>query len=317
MKQDYKIIFFGTPDFAVTSLEAICSKYNVEYVVSTPDRKSGRGQKLKESTVKKCALKNNIKILQPSSLTDEKFIAQIEDLKPDLIIVVAFRKLPQEIFTIPKYGTINLHASLLPNYRGAAPINWCLINNEIKTGVTTFFINDKIDQGDILLQKDVMINDEDDFGSLYNKLSKVGAELLVKTIEGVFNETIKPIKQNLENKIMLAPKLNSENTRIDWGESVSKIVSQIRGLSPKPGAWTIMKNGHNEIRMKILKAVGKKSQSSKNNIRGKIVIENGELLIYNDSGITNCVIIQLESKREMTAKELINGLKFDENSHVY
>ncbi|MBT6735854.1 MAG: methionyl-tRNA formyltransferase, partial [Cryomorphaceae bacterium] len=210
MKQDYKIIFFGTPDFAVTSLEAICSKYNVEYVVSTPDRKSGRGQKLKESTVKKCALKNNIKILQPSSLTDEKFIAQIEDLKPDLIIVVAFRKLAQEIFTIPKYGTINLHASLLPNYRGAAPINWCLINNEIKTGVTTFFINDKIDQGDILLQKDVMINDEDDFGSLYNKLSKVGAELLVKTIEGVFNETIKPIKQNLENKIMLAPKLNSE-----------------------------------------------------------------------------------------------------------
>ena len=161
MKQDYKIIFFGTPDFAVTSLEAICSKYNVEYVVSTPDRKSGRGQKLKESTVKKCALKNNIKILQPSSLTDEKFIAQIEDLKPDLIIVVAFRKLAQEIFTIPKYGTINLHASLLPNYRGAAPINCCLINNEIKTGVTTFFINDKIDQGDILLQKDVMINDED------------------------------------------------------------------------------------------------------------------------------------------------------------
>jgi len=317
MKQDYKIIFFGTPDFAVTSLEAICSKYNVEYVVSTPDRKSGRGQKLKESTVKKCALKNNIKILQPSSLTDEKFIAQIEDLKPDLIIVVAFRKLAQEIFTIPKYGTINLHASLLPNYRGAAPINWCLINNEIKTGVTTFFINDKIDQGDILLQKDVMINDEDDFGSLYNKLSKVGAELLVKTIEGVFNETIKPIKQNLENKIMLAPKLNSENTRIDWGESVSKIVSQIRGLSPKPGAWTMIENGDNQFRMKILKAKNEKVSSLKNNLNGKIVIDNGELLIYNEHGAVNCTIIQLENKREMTAKELLNGLKFHENSRVY
>jgi methionyl-tRNA formyltransferase len=181
-----KIIFFGTPDFAVTSLDAIYSNFNIHSIVTSPDRKSGRGQKLNESDVKKYAKKHNINILQPSNLKDEGFINEVKKLEPDLIIVVAFRKIPKEIFLIPKYGTINLHASLLPNYRGAAPINWCLINNESKTGVTTFFINEKIDQGDILLQDEVIINNEDDFGKLYTKLSKVGAELLVKTIIGVF-----------------------------------------------------------------------------------------------------------------------------------
>ncbi len=148
-----KIIFFGTPSFAVDSLHEIQLNYNVDYVVTTPDKKSGRGQKINESEVKQYAKKNNIKILQPENLNDKEFINQIEAIQPDLIVVVAFRKLPFEIFSIPKYGTINLHASLLPNYRGAAPINWCLINNEKKTGVTTFYINERIDQGDILLKR--------------------------------------------------------------------------------------------------------------------------------------------------------------------
>ena len=312
-----KIIFFGTPSFAVTSLDKINSKFIVDYVVTSPDKRSGRGQKLNESDVKKYTLKNKIKTLQPSNLMDEEFINQIKGLKPDLIIVVAFRKLPIEIFNIPRHGTINLHASLLPNYRGAAPINWCLMNGEIKTGVTTFYINEKIDQGDILLQKEIMIKNEDDFGSLYTKLSEVGAELVVKTVEGIFNNSLKPIKQNFIDDLKLAPKLNSENTRINWSRSTNDIIGQIKGLSPKPGAWTMIKNGENRFRMKILKAVKKKEPLLKNNLNGKIVINNGELHIYNEDGAINCSVIQLENKREMTSKELLNGLRFDENSHVY
>jgi len=312
-----KIIFFGTPSFAVTSLDKINSKFIVDYVVTSPDKRSGRGQKLNESDVKKYTLKNKIKTLQPSNLMDEEFINQIKHLKPDLIIVVAFRKLPTEVFNIPKHGTINLHASLLPNYRGAAPINWCLMNGEIKTGVTTFYINEKIDQGDILLQKEIMIKNEDDFGSLYTKLSEVGAELVVKTVEGIFNNSLKPIKQNFIDDLKLAPKLNSENTRINWTRSTNDIIGQIKGLSPKPGAWTMIKNGKNRFRLKILKAVKKKEPLLKNSLNGKIVINNGELHIYNKDGGINCSVIQLENKREMTSKELLNGLKFDENSHVY
>tara|TARA_A100001011_G_scaffold28551_1_gene27751 strand:+ start:4670 stop:5617 length:948 start_codon:yes stop_codon:yes gene_type:complete len=312
-----KIIFFGTPSFAVTSLDKINSKFIVDYVVTSPDKRSGRGQKLNESDVKKYTLKNKIKTLQPSNLMDEEFINQIKHLKPDLIIVVAFRKLPTEVFNIPKHGTINLHASLLPNYRGAAPINWCLMNGEIKTGVTTFYINEKIDQGDILLQKEIMIKNEDDFGSLYTKLSEVGAELVVKTVEGIFNNSLKPIKQNFIDDLKLAPKLNSENTRINWSRSTSDIIGKIKGLSPKPGAWTMIKNGENRFRLKILKAMKEKGPLLKNNLIGKIVINNGELRIYNEDGAINCSVIQLENKREMTSKELLNGLKFDENSHVY
>ena len=317
MKKKNKIIFFGTPDFAVKSLDAIYSNFNIQSVVTTPDRKSGRGQKLNESDVKKYAQKQNINILQPDNLKDEGFINEVKKLDPDLIIVVAFRKIPKEIFSIPKYGTINLHASLLPNYRGAAPINWCLINNETKTGVTTFFINEKIDQGDILLQEELIISNEDDFGLLYNKLSKVGAKLLVKTIKKVFSNNLNPSKQYIDTEIKLAPKLNSENTRIDWNKPVNKIIGQVKGLSPKPGAWTMIKNGKDIVRMKILKAKGKEIESLQDKITGKIVIENGELHIYSTYGVINCLIIQMENKRQMSAKELINGMKFDEKSHVY
>ena len=313
---EFKIIFFGTPDFAVNSLNAINSKFTVDYVVTTPDKRSGRGQKIQESEIKKYAINNNISFLQPHDLKDSIFIEKIKDIKPDLMIVVAFKKLPSELISIPKFGTINLHASLLPEYRGAAPINWCIINGEAKTGVTTFFINEDIDKGDILLQKDIKINDDDDFESLYLKLSNLGAELLVNTIEGVITKKIKSFKQEKNNEYNLAPKLTSENTRIDWNLSVQKIISKIKGLSPRPGAWTMIKNGDDEIRMKILKAE-EKVDYSLNKKNGNIVTENGELLIFNSSGITNCIIIQLENKRKMHAKELINGFKFHKNSNVY
>ena len=310
-----KLIFFGTPEFAVDSLHEINLNYSINCVVTSPDRKAGRGQKITQSEVKNYAEKNNIKILQPDNLNDKEFINKIKEINPDIIIVVAFRKLPAEIFSIPKYGTINLHASLLPNYRGAAPINWCLINNEAKTGVTTFFINEKIDQGDILLKEEVNISDKDNFGSLYTKLSSVGSKLLIKTIKGVLSKRLKASKQDFDESLKIAPKLSKENTRIDWNKSQKEIIGMIRGLSPKPGAWTILKNGDNEIRMKILEA--KKVNGLSHKKVGKFLINNGEIHINNGVDTINCTYIQLENRKVMNAKELINGLKIYENSHVY
>ena len=312
---DLKLIFFGTPQFAVDSLHEINLNYKVNCVVTSPDRKSGRGQKITQSEVKIYAKKNNIKILQPDNLKDKKFINKIIEINPDIIIVVAFRKIPAEIFSIPKYGTINLHASLLPNYRGAAPINWCLINNEVKTGVTTFFINEKIDQGDILLKEEVNISDMDNFGSLYNKLSSIGSRLLITTIKGVLSNSLKASKQDFNDSFKIAPKLSKENTRIDWNKSQKEIIGMIRGLSPKPGAWTILKNGDNETRMKILEANRVNSFHSKK--VGKFIINNGEIHINSGVDSINCTYIQLENRKVMSAKELINGLKIHENSYVY
>ena len=312
---DLKLIFFGTPQFAVDSLHEINLNYKVNCVVTSPDRKSGRGQKITQSEVKIYAKKNNIKILQPDNLKDKEFINKIIEINPDIIIVVAFRKIPAEIFSIPKYGTINLHASLLPNYRGAAPINWCLINNEVKTGVTTFFINEKIDQGDILLKEEVNISDMDNFGSLYNKLSSIGSRLLITTIKGVLSNSLKASKQDFNDSFKIAPKLSKENTRIDWNKSQKEIIGMIRGLSPKPGAWTILKNGDNETRMKILEANRVNSFHSKK--VGKFIINNGEIHINSGVDSINCTYIQLENRKVMSAKELINGLKIHENSYVY
>ena len=312
---DLKLIFFGTPEFAVDSLHEINLNYKVTCVVTSQDRKSGRGQKITQSEVKNYALENNIKILQPENLNDKEFIDKIKQINPDIIIVVAFRKIPVEIFSIPKYGTINLHASLLPNYRGAAPINWCLINNEVKTGVTTFFINEEIDQGDILLKEEVSISDRDNFGSLYKKLSSVGSRLLVKTIKGVLSNSLKPSKQDLDESIKMAPKLSKENTRIDWNKSQKEIIGMIRGLSPKPGAWTILKNGEDEMRLKILEAEKVNGLSPKK--VGKFINHNGEIHISNGVDAVNCTSIQLENRKVMSAKELTNGLKIHENSYVY
>ena len=312
---DLKLIFFGTPEFAVDSLHEINLNYKVTCVVTSQDRKSGRGQKITQSEVKNYALENNIKILQPENLNDKEFIDKIKQINPDIIIVVAFRKIPVEIFSIPKYGTINLHASLLPNYRGAAPINWCLINNEVKTGVTTFFINEEIDQGDILLKEEVRISDRDNFGSLYKRLSSVGSRLLIKTIKGVLSNSLKPSKQDLDESIKMAPKLSKENTRIDWNKSQKEIIGMIRGLSPKPGAWTILKNGEDEMRLKILEAEKVNGLSPKK--VGKFINNNGEIHISNGVDVVNCTSIQLENRKVMSAKELTNGLKIHENSHVY
>ena len=219
-----KIIFFGTPDFAVKSLKVINDNFDVLCVVTSPDKKSGRGLKINESEVKRFSSNNNIPIKQPENLSNNDFLDEISSLGAELFIVVAFKKLPKEVFSIPALGTINLHASLLPDYRGAAPINWVLINNERITGVTTFFINEKIDHGDIILKQEILINDDDDFKSLYNRLSVIGSEVLLKTIKIVASGKAKIQKQDENKDLNIAPKLNARNTRINWNDNIDKIL---------------------------------------------------------------------------------------------
>ncbi len=312
-----KIIFFGTPDFALKSLELINSHYDILCVVTSQDKKSGRGLRIHQSEVKKFSIINNILIKQPEDLKNIDFINQIKSMNADLFIVVAFRKIPKEVYSIPKLGTINLHASLLPDYRGAAPINWALINNEKVTGVTTFFINEKIDHGDIISKKEVLIDNDDDYKSLYRKLSIIGSNLLLETIMIVFKGKFQIISQSKVNNKKKAPKLNSENTRINWEDNTERILGMIRGLSPSPGSWTILKNGDNEVRMKIIKAnFSKNNLLDKKNL-GKLSIVGNNIYVNTKGGQINCTIVQIENKKEMSAKDLLNGYQIHENSYVY
>ena len=312
-----KIIFFGPPDFALKSLELINSHCDILCVVTSQDKKSGRGLRIHQSEVKKFSIINNILIKQPEDLKNIDFINQIKSMNADLFIVVAFRKIPKEVYSIPKLGTINLHASLLPDYRGAAPINWALINNEKVTGVTTFFINEKIDHGDIISKKEVLIDNDDDYKSLYRKLSIIGSNLLLETIMIVFKGKFQIISQSKVNNKKKAPKLNSENTRINWEDNTERILGMIRGLSPSPGSWTILKNGDNEVRMKIIKAnFSRNNLLDKKNL-GKLSIVGNNIYINTKGGQINCTIVQIENKKEMSAKDLLNGYQIHENSYVY
>ena len=312
-----KIIFFGTPDFALKSLELINSHCDILCVVTSQDKKSGRGLRIHQSEVKKFSIINNLLIKQPEDLKNIDFINQIKSMNADLFIVVAFRKIPKEVYSIPKLGTINLHASLLPDYRGAAPINWALINNEKVTGVTTFFINEKIDHGDIISKKEVLIDNDDDYKSLYRKLSIIGSNLLLETIMIVFKGKFQIISQPKVNNKKKAPKLNSENTRINWEDNTEKILGMIRGLSPSPGSWTILKNGENEVRMKIIKANFYRNNLLDKKNLGKLSIVDNNIYINTKGGQINCSIVQIENKKEMSAKDLLNGYQIHENSYVY
>ena len=312
-----KIIFFGTPDFALKSLELINSHCDILCVVTSQDKKSGRGLRIHQSEVKKFSIINNILIKQPEDLKNIDFINQIKSMNADLFIVVAFRKIPKEVYSIPRLGTINLHASLLPDYRGAAPINWALINNEKVTGVTTFFINEKIDHGDIISKKEVLIDNDDDYKSLYRKLSIIGSNLLLETIMIVFKGKFQIISQSKVNNKKKAPKLNSENTRINWEDNTERILGMIRGLSPSPGSWTILKNGDNEVRMKIIKANFYRNNLLDKENLGRLSIVGNNIYINTKGGQINCTIVQIENKKEMSAKDLLNGYQIHENSYVY
>ena len=310
-----RIIFFGTPEFAGICLSKILeNKFELVAVVTAPDKPSGRGKKITFSAVKKLAKKNKLKILQPNNLSQPLFIDELKSLKPDLIVVVAFRMLPKVVWTIPPMGTINLHASLLPNYRGAAPINWVIINQEKTTGVTTFFIDEKMDSGKILLQQKLKINSNLDAGSLYEKLAEVGSELVCDTINGIIDKTIRPKVQKLNGKEKRAPKLDKQNTFINWSQSLEAINAKIKGLSPYPGAKTNFTENNQSIVIKIFETeVIKKSHNFKLN---KVLIKNREILIAVKDGFLKCNILQFPNRKRMSALDILNGHTFSSKIEV-
>ena len=294
----------GTPDFAVECLDVLVkSDHSIVAVVTSEDKQAGRGQKIKTSDVKDYSLKKNLKILQPKNLKDSSFINEIKNLNPDIFIVVAFRMLPKILWEIPAKGTINLHASILPNLRGAAPIHWAIINGLKETGVSTFYINEKIDCGEIIEQKRVPISKNENTGELYIKLKKIGAITILSTLEKISNKNFKCIKQNENEKYLKAPKLNRENTRIQWKKSVNEIHNFVRGLSPFPSAWTSVNN-------KIIKIY--KSREYSNTIEkklepGTIMMNKNTLLVSTGNGLLEVLELKLEGKKMMTNIEFNNG----------
>jgi methionyl-tRNA formyltransferase len=309
------LVFFGTPLFASYCLEALLvANFKILSVVTAPDRKAGRGKKLTSSPVKQLAESYELPIFQPTNLKEPKFVTQLTELRADIFVVVAFRMLPKVVWSRPKLGSINLHASLLPNYRGAAPINWVLINGEKKTGITTFFIDEKIDSGSVLLQKEVLIDLNDDAGSLHDKLVYQGAPLIIETLKGIQSGKLNSRKQNISKAEFEAPKLSAENTKIEWGSNLKVLKNKIKGLRPYPGAWSFFENNGIQGRLKILKAeiIYKKHSHPLN----KVLVKGDEIYITNREGYLNCVEIQLPNKKRMSSKTLLNGYKFDSNARV-
>ena len=311
-----RIVFMGTPDFALGCLQAITSQpHNVVGVVTAPDRPAGRGKKLHQSPVKTFALQEGIPLLQPLKLKDPEFLDQLKEWKPDLIIVVAFRMLPKEVWSLPPLGTFNLHASLLPDYRGAAPINWAIIKGETQTGVTTFLIDEAIDTGAVLMQQKVSIAPTDDAGILHDKLLDAAQDLIPKTIEGLWQKTLQPLPQKEPDPQKIAPKLYPENTRINWKDEPHKIQNHIRGLSPYPSAWTQLKQPNAEVvRLKVFKTTWE--AQSHNHRFGTWITAGKTLGVALDGGILKILELQWPGKKRMTAQELLNGRSFEAESRV-
>ena len=284
MNSEKKIIFMGTAEFAIPCIKNIINNYNLLCIVTSVDKPAGRGLKLKESPVKKYAKENKIPILQPNNLKENDFINKIKSYKPDLIVVVAFRMLPEILWKISKYGTINVHASLLPEYRGAAPINWSIINGEKYTGVSTFFINNKIDTGEIIDQSKITINNDETAGDIHDKLMELGGALLVKSIDKIFSSEKIVTQNQLDFKPNnSAPKLNKTNCKINWGDSSEKIYNKIRGLSPYPGARSILDNHTKTVNLIIYKSSYTNEKHSY--AIGKVIVKKDNIKIATSDGI--------------------------------
>ncbi|MEY8020135.1 methionyl-tRNA formyltransferase [Muriicola sp. SD30] len=309
------IVFMGTPDFAVTSLAALIeNNYTVVGVITSPDRPAGRGRSLRQSAVKKYAVEQGLKLIQPTNLKASDFLDELRSLKANLQVVVAFRMLPKAVWAMPEYGTLNLHASLLPDYRGAAPINWAIINGETKTGVTTFFIDEKIDTGAIIQQAECEIKETDNAGSLHDRLMHIGADLVVSTVRLIAENNVETYNQKDLKTPHAAPKLTRENSRIQWNQSFKVIYDHIRGLSPYPAAWTILVNGEEELYIKVYSANYIKENHTYQ--PGKVLNEKSRIRIAVSDGFIDMEEIQLPGKRKMSAREVLNGLKLEDNAHV-
>lgn len=305
--EDLRIIFLGTPDFAVASLKALIDAgAKVVAVVTAPDKAAGRGMQLQQSAVKQYALSQNLPVLQPEKLKNPKFLAELAAYKADLQVVVAFRMLPVAVWDMPPMGTINVHGSLLPQYRGAAPINWAIINGETETGVTTFKLKHEIDTGDILLQKKVDIMPEDNVGSLYEKLMQAGAELLVETVKGLAAGTLKEMPQAdvRVTELKHAPKIFKEDTRIDWTKSVQDVHNLIRGLSPYPAAFTILQDKTFKIYLSHIEHATQNSEPGSYDTDGKTYLRfaAADGWLYADE-------VQQEGKKRMDIASFLRGFR--------
>lgn len=308
-----RIVFMGTPDFAVGILDTIIqNNYEIVSVITAPDKPAGRGQKVKYSAVKEFAVDKNLPILQPTNLKDETFLNELKSLNANLQIVVAFRMLPEAVWKMPKYGTFNLHASLLPNYRGAAPINWALINGETETGVTTFFIDDKIDTGAMILSQKTNIQPNENAGQLHDRLLKIGSQAVLETLKLIENNAVTTTIQKEDVNIKTAFKLNKENCKIDWTKSSQAIYNQIRGLSPYPCAWTTITDHQQEWNVKIYDA--KEIAELHDYKIGKLIVSKKEIKIAVKNGFIEIISLQMPGKKKMQASELLNGFNFSEQS---
>ena len=298
--KNISVIFMGTPDFSVPSLVETAEKFDLKAVVTVPDKKKGRGRKLKPSPVKKKAVELGIPVLQPEKLKDPEFLKQLEEINPDIIIVIAFRILPEEIFDIPKISIFNIHGSLLPKYRGAAPINWAIINGDKKTGLTSFIIEKKVDTGNILLQKEVEIQENETAGELHDRLMHISPELTTETVELLDSGNFTPKKQD-ESQVTPAPKLFTDNCKIDWSKSSEEVKNFINGTSPIPGAWTIF----NDSRLKMLKA----AKSDKVLNESEFFIDKNGFFAGCGEGSVELLEIKPEGKKAMKTEDFAKGYR--------
>ncbi|HRX31799.1 MAG: methionyl-tRNA formyltransferase [Bacteroidales bacterium] len=312
--QEPRIIYMGTPDFAVAPLKLLVeSGYNVLSVVTVPDKPAGRGLKIQQSPVKVYAVEKGIPVLQPDKLKSPDFVEAIKQLKPDIAVVVAFRMLPKEIWSIPSLGTFNLHASLLPQYRGAAPINWAIINGESISGVTTFLIDEQIDTGNILLQKEVPILNTDNAGDLHDNLMLAGAPLVVETVNLLFSNRAKPVSQNnlnISNSLKPAPKIFKDTCKIDWTLNIDSVYNLIRGLSPYPTAWSEMEiNNGTEKSITSVKIFSTDKEISNHSLKAGTIVTDGkkQLKVACSNGFIAIKNIQLAGKKRLSIDEFLRG----------
>jgi methionyl-tRNA formyltransferase len=314
-KRDLRIVFMGTPDFAVATLKTLVeNNYTIVGVITAPDKPAGRGRQLNQSAVKQFAVRQGLHVMQPTNLKNETFINNLKALDANLQIVVAFRMLPKVVWQIPKYGTFNLHASLLPNYRGAAPINWAIINGETTSGVSTFFIDEKIDTGEMILQNEVSIEPNENAGSLHDKLMIKGSQLVLKTVSLIEDGNAKTTPQIESGDIKTAYKLDKDNCKIDWNDSLTHIYNHIRGLSPYPAAWCILNNGNTEIDVKIYNADKETEVHQLEN--GTIISNKKEVKVAAKEGYIIIKDIKLPGKRTMDIKSLLNGYTFESDAKM-
>jgi methionyl-tRNA formyltransferase len=310
-----RIVFMGTPEFAVGILDTILkNNYEIVGVITAADKPAGRGQKIKYSAVKDYALEHNLTLLQPTNLKDEGFLSELRALNANLQIIVAFRMLPKVVWEMPEYGTFNLHASLLPNYRGAAPINWAIITGETKTGVTTFYIDDKIDTGAMILSSEIEIDEEENAGQLHDRLMVLGSETVLNTLLLIESGNVNPKIQENNDEIKTAYKLDKDNCKINWQQSAKEIHNLIRGLSPYPVAWCYFKDNDQEWNVKIYES--KIIDEEHAEPIGKIIATKKELKIAVINGFIQILSLQFPGKKKMTVTEFLNGMSFSENALV-